>query len=186
MSAPERIGDWMQTFRGRAFWPMDPRADEVHIDDIAHSLAMQCRYAGHTRWHYSVAQHSYYVSHLVPAEHALWGLLHDAAEAYLVDLPRPVKRSPGIGSHYVEAERRVMDAICDRFGLPREEPPEVKVADDRVLLAEKRDLMAPAPMPWRETGLRPMPVPIERLAPDQACAMFRDRFRELTAAKAGR
>lgn len=177
-----RVGDWMQLVSGRAFWPLDPRPEEVHIEDIAHALAMQCRYAGHTRHHYSVAQHSIYVSRLVPAEDALWGLLHDAAEAYLVDLPRPVKRSPGIGQLYVEAERKVTDAICDRFGLPREEPASVKLADNRVLLAEKRDLMAPPPMAWRETGIEPMEAHIAHITPAAARDYFLARFEELTEA----
>ena len=54
----ERGGDWMQTYSGFQFWPLDPRPEEIHVIDIAHSLANQCRYAGHCREFYSVAQHS--------------------------------------------------------------------------------------------------------------------------------
>lgn len=87
----ERKGDWIQTYTGRQFWPLDPKPEEVCIEDIAHALSQQCRYAGHTIRFYSVAQHSVEIALRVPRAAALWGLLHDAAEAYLVDLPRPVK-----------------------------------------------------------------------------------------------
>lgn len=82
---------WIQTFTGRAFWPLRPRAEDVRIEDIAHALAMKCRFGGMTRQFYSVAQHSVLVSRIVPPADALWGLLHDAAEAYLPDVCRPIK-----------------------------------------------------------------------------------------------
>src|SRR4051812_30250690 len=85
----ERVGNWMQTFTGRQFWPVDPRADEIAIEDIARALAMTCRFGGHVRFHYSVAQHSFLVSLVCSPEHALWGLLHDASEAYLGDVVWP-------------------------------------------------------------------------------------------------
>lgn len=175
----ERIGDWMQTANGRQFWPLDPRADEVHIDDIAHALANQCRFAGHCREFYSVAQHSVLVSFQVPAEDALWGLLHDASEAYLVDLPRPVKRASEIGAAYMRAETAVMAAICDHFGLPREEPSSIKEADNVILMTEVRDIMAPPPAPWRASGVKPLPLSIMTWTPGQARRRFFDRFEEL-------
>ena len=88
-----RVGDWIQTFSGGCFWPLDPRSSEVDIHDIAQSLAMTPRYRGHTVRFYSVAEHSVLVSRAVPPEYALWGLLHDAAEAYTADIPSPLKRS---------------------------------------------------------------------------------------------
>ena len=174
-----RIGDWMQTAHGRLFWPLDPRADEVHVDDIAHALANQCRFAGHCREFYSVAQHSVLVSYEVPVEDALWGLLHDASEAYLVDLPRPVKRASEIGDAYMRAETAVMAAICDRFRLSREQPASIKLADDVLLMTEARDLMAPPPTPWRESGVKPLPSPIAAWTPQRARERFLDRFEEL-------
>lgn len=178
MNAP-RIGDWMQTAHGRLFWSLDPRADEVYIDDIAHALSNQCRFAGHCREFYSVAQHSVLVSYQVPAEDALWGLLHDASEAYLVDLPRPVKRASEIGVAYTRAETAVMAVICDRFGLPREEPSSIKEADNVVLMTEARDIMMPPPVPWRESGIKPLPLSIMTWTPVQAKRRFLDRFEDL-------
>lgn len=85
--ADPRGAAWILTSTGRQFWPLQPRADEICIEDIAHHLSMQCRFTGATRFHYSVAQHSVLVSQLAPdGENPLWGLLHDAAEAYLVDV----------------------------------------------------------------------------------------------------
>lgn len=172
-----RRGDWMQTASGRQFWPLDPRPSEIYLEDIAHSLAHQCRYAGHCREFYSVAQHSVLVSHAVPPEHALWGLLHDASEAYLVDVPRPVKPFlPG----YREAEAAVMRAVCVRFGLPFEMPGTVKVADERVLADEKHQLMADGPCTW---NLRypPLGILIDPLPPAEAKALFLERFERLEA-----
>lgn len=150
--ATERKGDWMQTFSGVQFWPLDPRPEEILIEDIAHSLSNQCRYAGHCTQFYSVAQHSVMVSRIVPPQFAKWGLLHDAAEAYLVDLPRPLKRFSPLGNVYMPIEARLMMCVCERFGLPYAEPPEVKDADNVLLMTEKRDLMPNCPAKWREVA----------------------------------
>lgn len=88
---------WIQTFSGRQFFPLEPRVEDVCIEDIAHGLSNLCRYAGHCECFYSVAQHCLLVSRVVPREHALRGLLHDASEAYLIDVPRPIKHSIGGG-----------------------------------------------------------------------------------------
>src|SRR5690606_29748913 len=100
---PTRKGDWMQTFTGRRFWPLDPRPDEICIEDIAHALSMQCRYAGHCLSFYSVAEHSVLLSQHVAEPFRRWALLHDASEAYLVDVPRPIK---GDLSNYRAVEAR--------------------------------------------------------------------------------
>jgi len=160
----KRKGDWIQTYTGRVFWPLDPRPSEVHIADIAHALANQCRYAGHTLAFYSVAQHSVLVANHLPPELAKWGLLHDASEAYLVDLPRPVKR---IVQGYVEAEEQVMAAIAMQLGLSWPMPELVHVADNEALATEKRDLMAPCEKHWACMP-EPWPSPIYALGPNEA------------------
>jgi hypothetical protein len=178
MTTRSRIGDWMQTVSGRQFWPLDPRPEEVLIGDIAHALAMQCRFAGHCRRFYSVAEHSVLLSRAVAPEHKLWALLHDASEAYLVDVPRPVK--PYLAG-YRSAERRVMIAVCDRFGLPREMPSAVKVADDAILMDEAAQNMSPPEVPW---GFKvpPLGVTLQYLSPAEARSEFLGVFEELTGA----
>jgi hypothetical protein len=84
-------GGWMQTFTGRQFFPMDPRPEEVDPTDIAHALSLLCRYNGHVDRFYSVAEHCVHLSYVVPPEHALWALLHDATEAYVGDMISPLK-----------------------------------------------------------------------------------------------
>lgn len=142
----------MQTFTGRQFWPMDPRPEEVFLEDMAHALALQNRFAGHTRVPYSVGEHSIRVCNEVYTRTkdpvlALCGLLHDGSEAYCVDVPTPLK--PYL-TGYKEIEARVMEAIRGRFSLPEEfwHHPEVKRADMVLLLTEARDLLCPPPVPW--------------------------------------
>lgn len=144
-----RKGDWIQTFTGRQFWPLDPRADEVCIEDIAHALSNQCRFAGHTRIFYSVAEHSVRVSDVLPRDLALAGLLHDASEAYLVDLPRPVKRQPEMAA-YTNAEHNIMAQIAVHFGISRQFDldPQIKHVDQVLLATEARDLMCRPPIAW--------------------------------------
>lgn len=171
-----RAGDWTQMHSGIAFWPLDPRADEVRIEDIAHSLSLLCRFGGHCSRFYSVAEHSVYVSWLVSREAALWGLLHDAAEAYVCDLPRPLKRMlPG----YSVIEGRVQAAIAEHFGLPPEMPAEVKKADEALLLTEARELMSAPPMPWEESGAS-ADVHLRCWGPERAAYEFMREFRTLT------
>jgi uncharacterized protein len=87
-----RNGAWIQTVTGKQFWPMDAQPEEVDIEDIAHALSLPCRFNGHCKQFYSVAEHSIHVSRVVSNENAARGLLHDAAEAYLSYIPQPVKR----------------------------------------------------------------------------------------------
>lgn len=167
-----RRGDWIQTASGRQFWPMAPRADEVHIEDIAHALSMLCRFGGHVREFYSVAEHSVYVARHVTPEHRLWALLHDASEAYLVDVPRPIK--PFLGG-YLDAERRIMAVVCERFGLPPEMPADVKDVDDAILIDEREQIMARPPVDWKLQGER-LGVFINCWSPDEARLRFLSEF----------
>lgn len=171
-----RQGNWMQTFTGRQFWPVDPRAEEIFIEDIAQSLSKQCRYAGHCRKFYSVAEHSVYVSYCVPPVLAFCGLMHDATEAYVVDVPRPLK--PFLEG-YKGIEDKVWLAVAERFGLPAQMTAEIHVADNAVLLAEKAQLMDPTPAEWSVPGV-PADVVIQGLTPDEAYEFFMERFNELS------
>lgn len=136
-----RTGDFMQTYTGRKFWPLDPRADEVCIEDIAHALANICRFGGHAHRFYSVAHHSVLVSQACSPRDAMWGLLHDAAEAYAGDVIRPIKHASEAGRRFQEIESRIIAAIAERFGLSPVIPESVKRADEIVLATECRDVM---------------------------------------------
>lgn len=133
-------GDWINTYTGRKFYPLAPRVEDIHIVDIARALSMQCRFTGHVRQFYSVAQHSIAVARHVPVADQLWALLHDAPEAYLIDLARPVKQQPAMAG-YRRAEARLMAAVCQRFGLPPWMPASVALADNRMLMTEAHALM---------------------------------------------
>lgn len=148
-------GDWIQTFTGRAFYPLDPRPEDIDPADIAHSLSLQCRFGGHVRDFYSVAEHCVRMADAVAPEHALAALLHDATEAYVIDLPRPLKR---MLPDYRTMEDRVWAAIATRFDVDPVLPPEVKEADNRILIAERNALLTPPPQAWVETGLEPLPI----------------------------
>lgn len=136
---------WIQTYTGRKFDLADPDPDQVDLADIAHAISMLCRFTGHVRDFYSVAQHSVIVSNLVPAEHAFAGLMHDATEAYVADLNRPLKN---MLPEYKLIERAVWEAIAGKFGLDVALPAEVKEADNVALLWERRDLLGEPPHPW--------------------------------------
>ena len=176
-----RKGNWMQLASGRAFWPLDPRPEEIFIDDIAHALGNLCRYGGHSPTFYSVAEHSILVSQLVPQEHALAALMHDATEAYLVDVPRPIKIHL---SNYKDIEEALWRVIAARFNLPAELPQCVHDADVAMLYAEKDQLMPPTPHPLDDWGMG-LKTPIKAnvqifgYMPGRASSRFLDRFNEL-------
>ena len=145
-------GPWLQTYSGRRFYPLDPREDEVWLPDIAHALANICRFNGHSTRFYSVAEHSLLVAKNVPMHLRAWALLHDAAEAYVCDVARPLKQAPQMG-FYREMEDRILATIYRRFellapGAPLWIPEQVKVADRNALATERRDLMVRCEMEW--------------------------------------
>jgi hypothetical protein len=144
-----RQGDWMQTFTGRKFWPIDPRAHEIDIVDIAHALSLQCRFAGHCLKFYSVAEHCVLLSQHVSKPNALWALLHDAAKAYLTDIPRPLKSSL---PQYKQYEQVLMHEICIALNLDLPEPSEVTLADTAILTDEARQNMSVPPEEWSTHG----------------------------------
>ncbi|MGX1786816.1 phosphohydrolase [Bosea sp. NPDC055332] len=171
-----RTGDWIQTATGGQFWPMDPQPEEIDINDIAHALSMLCRFGGHCLRFYSVAEHSVLLSYVVAREHALWALMHDATEGYLVDMPRPIKAFlPG----YKEAEAGIERAVAAHFGLTLPVPAEVKDADKRILTDEAQQNMAHCPVEWA-TAAEPLGVRLQFWSPTLAKAEFLARYRELT------
>jgi hypothetical protein len=164
--------------RGVLFSPVWPVVDDIHIEDIAHHLAHECRFGGGVRQHYSVAQHSVLVSWDVEAAgYGPWvqleALLHDAAEAYLKDIPRPIKKDPAMEG-YRSLERPLEAAIAVRFGFEAWGTPPVKVSDLRVCDAEKRDLTVCA-----EGSVRVEHPTVHPWAIPEARTMFLRRYADL-------
>lgn len=179
-----RRGDFMQTFTGRKFWPLDARPEDVAIDDIAHALSMQCRYAGHCVRFYSVAEHSVHVARWLASqgygvEIQMAGLLHDATEAYMVDLPRPLKRHIG---EYCDAEAALWPVIAERFGLSAQLPDAVHEADNRILGDEIHQNMMR--MDWHAKHDQPLGVVLEYWTPSRAEQEFVVAFRDIERLKA--
>jgi 5'-deoxynucleotidase YfbR-like HD superfamily hydrolase len=168
-------GGWIATYTGRKITPLDPNPDDIDIEDIAHALANQCRFTGHVRKFYSVAQHSVMASYLVPEGHELDALLHDASEAYLSDIARPIKNMPGFGQVYHAAEDLLEQAVAERFGTTYPMSDEVKRADNLMLWAEMRDLMPNEPPDDVEMYDKEV-IPWD---PEEAEAKFLDRFSAL-------
>lgn len=174
-------GDWMQTFTGRQFWPLDPDASSIEIEDIAHALSMQCRYAGHCLRFYSVAEHCVHLArHFERAGDDLhvqrWALMHDAAEAYLIDVPRPVK--PFLAG-YATAEDELMRVIAARFGLlPFSAPEIVKRADNAILADEAAQNMSAPPADWR-LPFPPLGITLQFWTPEEGKRQFLQEFDRL-------
>lgn len=164
---------WIQTYTGKQFWPLDPKPEDIR--DIAHALSMSCRFTGHCLYFYSVAQHSVLVS-----EHCSdpkWGLLHDASEAYVADIARPIKSSL---TNYAAIEQRIMACVAERFGLGYLYPDDLHEMDMRALVTERRDLMGPCEEEWGSIAeFKPFPQSIYALSPMYAERMFMDRFTKL-------
>jgi hypothetical protein len=157
-----------------------PPAEAFNIEDLAESLSKVCRFNGHCRGFYSVAQHCVLVSQIVPHEYALIGLLHDASEAYLSDLSSPVKWLDELAG-YRQLEKVYEKQVARRFGFPATLPDCVKRADLTALATEKRDLMPPCePWPILE-GVETLPLVIEGLEWYDARPLFLERYREITS-----
>jgi hypothetical protein len=196
-------GAWILTYpTGVKFYPLDPRQEEIHIEDIAHALSLICRYGGHCSTFYSVAEHSVRASNAIaglltrtggrlPLDMSLEqlrvlefeALMHDAAEAYPPgDLLRPVKKLPEVAALLAVQDR--IDAVLRlKFGLAVKEPPEVKAIDNVLLATESRDLRTP--LPSDDVLLRPdapmrLPARIDPWPPAEAEQRFLARFGELS------
>jgi uncharacterized protein len=172
-----RHGGVLLTHGGFTFDLLRPEESVVAIDDIAHALSNICRFGGHTRVFYSVAQHSVLASYIVEPKHALAALLHDATEAYYTDLVSPLKH---LVRAYRSLERRAEAAILSRFGLPPTLPPEVKIADLVMLATERRDLLPDCGGEWKVLrGVKPLNEQIVPLPPGAAKDLFMRRYQEL-------
>ena len=179
--------EWIQTVTGGKFYPLCPLKMHVNIEDIAHALSMICRFVGHCREFYSVAQHSVLVSFLGPhSRQGLWYLLHDAPEAYIGDISRPLKRTLLIRDENITvgaAEQRIMRVVANALNLP--DNPDwdgIKNADNKLLATEARDLMDPIHPEW---DFKCPPIPLNEwskivpLSQKEAKKEFLKRYEEL-------
>lgn len=171
--------NWILTHTGKRFDLFEPDADMIDPRDIAHSLAHLCRFNGHSREFYSVAQHSCLVADLVPTEHKLAALLHDATEAYIGDMVRPLKQWMHA---YQDVETCIWERICTRFSIDQDLPASVTQADLIALATERRDLMPPDPAPWDcLAGIQPTLERIRPWSPTEARLTYHQRLMDQLA-----
>lgn len=175
-----RRGDWIQTYSGIAFWPLDPWPQEVLLEDIAHALSNKCRFSGHTIRMYSVAEHCCHLyDYLVeePRAARAYALFHDAAEAYLPDVPRPLK---ALMPEFIEAEDALLEVILQKFGAGASPAIEarVKELDTRILFDERNQLLGPSPRSWNFEA-KPLDIVVECWIPRVAKEQFLRRAAEM-------
>jgi hypothetical protein len=182
-AGPPAPGPYLQTVSGRWVNPFEPDVEQIDIGDIARALSNQCRFGGHCRTFYSVAQHSVLVSELVEQrggdiEDVFAGLMHDAGEAYLGDMPHPIKHRSPLGAAFREAEKHLEAAIRERFSI-RSEVAGLKPADRAILATERRAFSAET-WHWPELeGIEPLDLDLRAWPPDEAERAFLDRYAEL-------
>jgi len=169
---------WVQTYTGKKVYPLNPKSEDIDINDIAHSLSMICRFTGHVKNFYSVANHSILTSYVCNQEDRLSALLHDCSEFLLTDLCRPLKQSGGF-DNYLAYEKTLQSIIYRKFGLKEETPPSVKKADNVLLATEARDLMTTLLPGWNFSE-KPLPFKIIPMTQPEAEKLFLERFYELT------
>lgn len=164
---------------GSYFDLLDPHGSDFTIEDIAHGLSMTCRFAGQCRQFYSVAEHSWHASFLVAEEFKLAALMHDAAEAFIGDVTRPLK---SLLPEYKAIERNIEAAIAERFGLDDAGADEIKRADLLMLHAEQAVMMPHHDDRWTTSPADEVPGTIVNFrcwSPDDAKRAFLDRFADL-------
>lgn len=171
---------FIQTRKVMCFDPLHPNEEDIHIEDIAWSLAQKVRFSGFGSRFYSIAEHSIHVSQLCPPQYAFAGLLHDAAEAYLFDVPTPLKANPALHS-ICDAINRLQHIINGKYGVVDLERA-VKPADLQMLRVEAEALIGPLDPEFRRylSGI-PVPVrPVLRFAdPETAYEWFLETFEAL-------
>lgn len=169
--------DWILTHSGRHVELPAPLPEEITIRDIARGISMECRFSGQCLDFYSVAQHSVLASRIVSEEYALEALLHDASEAFIKDIPSPLKK---LLPEYSRIEGILERTIRRKYGLPDKPSAPVRLADRILLATEKRDLMPHDPWEWPElSGIDPLPDKIVPWSQDVAMKLFLYRFEEL-------
>jgi 5'-deoxynucleotidase YfbR-like HD superfamily hydrolase len=170
---------WIDTYTGKHFYFQEPTANMICIEDIAHALSMLCRFGGHVKKFYSVAQHSVFVSEICPPELALEGLMHDATEAYFGDVVTPLK---DLIPEYQLMENNLHKVINKKYKIRLNQKTwkKIKTFDKIALVTEKRDLK-PNSSRWtlEDFDYKPHERVIVAVSPEEAENMFLKRFEEL-------
>jgi len=149
MKCPEQRdarGAFVTTYSGAKFFIEEGNVEDVPLWDIAHALAMNCRFNGHLKYFYSVAEHSIHVANLSPPEYRLEALMHDVSEAFLPDVPRPFKR---FISGFDGYEESLHEKISEHYNLVYPLPPAVAYIDKHIVRAEAERLYK-SPPSWVE------------------------------------
>ena len=164
---------------GNYFDFVNPSTDSFTLEDIAQGLANTCRFGGHCHPYYSVAQHCILASHYVPQEHAMAALLHDAAEAFVGDIPSPLKQ---MLTDFEQFESLAHAAVAQKFKIPEQMHPCIKEVDLRMLATEKRDVMPKTDMDWTIlSGIEPFKEQIVPMSQRDAKIGFLVRYVEIKA-----
>jgi len=130
--------DCIRTFTGLYMNVFEPTTEMICIEDIAHSLSLQCRFSGHLSEFYSVAEHSILCAGYVKYDSKLAALLHDASEAYMLDIPSPIKRRL---PNYKAIEDKLMQCIAEKFVFEYPLTKDIKKVDEIILKTEWNELM---------------------------------------------
>jgi 5'-deoxynucleotidase YfbR-like HD superfamily hydrolase len=177
------MATWIQTYSGKKFDIINPTTEMLDIKDIARSLSMRVRFSGHINKPYTVAQHSVFVSRVVEAsdkatkDDIRWGLMHDAAEAYIMDIPRPIKKLIPLVS---QIEEKILQLVAKRFGLEFPFSDLVVRADDVALVSEAYELLDGGPIEnWAKCYKVNTVLPIKCATWLQSEKEFLKRFKEL-------
>jgi len=178
MMKKRKVEPWIQIDSGVKFHFDNP--GNIVIEDIAHALSNQCRFAGHSKTLYSVAEHSILVSSILPNSLKLLGLMHDAAEAYLQDITKPWKDYMD-SDIYKSTEAKTQELILKTFDITPCGEHEIKVADLFVLRAEAEQVFKHPPIDGWHLGLPKYPgeIKVEFLEPEAAEKLFLKTFHEL-------
>ena len=133
MIEDSRIGNYIETWMKIKFYPLDPRPEEINLYDIGRSLSHQCRFLGHINFHYSIAQHCVLLHDYIEEPHKKQMLMHDCSEAYLCDIPSPLK--PHL-TNYHELEKNLQTMIYEKYNIDVIEHPRVKECDSKIIFDE--------------------------------------------------
>ena len=165
---------WIETYLGNKFSYVEDTIDDINLQDIINALSFQCRFTGQCRHFYSVAEHSAYVSDLLPKHKAVWGLLHDASEAYLSDIAKPAKI---LLKDYNKLEEFIMSRIARKFNLPVNfwKDDDVKLADWAQLKEEAKVLLPSGGKDWYWPETLPSGIVPKILVPENAYGTFLNR-----------